>query len=1405
MKPLSIIAGSLSLAILLILTGLQKSTTENQPAGHSLSAHNGLSPQSQNVDMPSAAVDSDWLATVQKNIKQEEYHISFDEASGQYQSPNRNNNIRFYYRPDGFTAQPRVTRVPLFDLTDVDIAEEDKVYRELTPWKLELTVAGLGRGTNLESFDATEIEVDRHTARAADDAMQVNYTNTSEGMRQDFIVKQRPEGDGNLTVKLDIAGDVSFSVDNNTAVFADASGAEAMRYSDLKVWDAAGLPLEAWMEAAGDASLALVVNDFDAEYPITIDPISTSINWQYSPVQKDAEFGFSVSHAGDVNGDGFGDILVGSYLYDKGQNNEGRIFVFHGSASGTSTLVNWSAESDQAGARFGHCVAAAGDVNGDGFGDVVAGAYQYDLNKTNEGALFLWEGSSIGLGDQGAGLPTNADWEDYGQQANANYGISVACAGDVNGDGFSDIIAGAHNYNAGKTDEGIVYVFHGSSTGPSLTCDWLAESNQASAKLGRSVASAGDVNGDGFSDVIIGAFKFNNGKTDEGIALIYHGSATGLLGLGGGGTAAVPGSANWLGEGDQATAYYGFAVGSAGDVNGDGYSDVIVGAYLYNNGQNNEGLACVYHGGQFGVQAPLGQNGNPGNADWTAEANQGSAELGREVGMAGDVNGDGYSDVLLAAHLYDDGQSNEGAAWVYLGGANGLGDDGTPDNADWEVQSNQAGAKFGRSISTAGDVNGDGYSDILVGAYHWDDIYSNAGRAFVYHGGPYGPTATAAWTSSGSSTGTYGFAIAGAGDVNGDGYEDILLGDYFFDNGHTNEGRALLFLGSATGPGSTADWSFERNSDYGNLGFAVAGAGDVNGDGFADVIIGSPAALSTQPRAYVFHGSATGLGSTQDWLTAGQGSLNNYGISVASAGDVNGDGYSDVIVGDWRYTNGENNEGRAYVYHGSASGLSTTADWTQESNQIDAFFGRDVSGAGDVNGDGFSDVAVGASNYDNGQTDEGSVFVYHGSSGGLSSTANWTAEADQASADFGYAVSAAGDVNGDGYSDLAIGARTYDNGQTDEGAVFLWEGSATGLGANGNPGNADWSVESDVANAEFGVSLASAGDVDADGTGDLLVGADEYSNGQSGEGAAFLYLGSSSGLSSSADWSIESDQASAALGRSVASAGDVDGDGDADILVSAPLFNASLTDDGQVSLFLGNSGAGVGRLPQQFRPSSSTAIIAALRSTSQSEVRLRFFGRSFFGRVDATPQYEVIAFGNDFSAGTLIDGTESDLGLNGLTFTEDIDNLSSNTLYKWRARLEFDIAGGAPQRFSAWIYSDGASGLGEADFRTDAAPKQAFAVGGTDAGASRLSLLPAYPNPAQRQVTISFALADQASVRIDVYDARGVLQLTALQTSELQTGSHTIRFEADGLNSGEYFYTVIAGDERSTGSFLLLR
>jgi hypothetical protein len=152
---------------------------------------------------------------------------------------------------------------------------------------------------------------------------------------------------------------------------------------------------------------------------------------------------------------------------------------------------------------------------------------------------------------------------------------------------------------------------------------------------------------------------------------------------------------------------------------------------------------------------------------------------------------------------------------------------------------------------------------------------------------------------------------------------------------------------------------------------------------------------------------------------------------------VNADGYDDVVVGAFLYDNDLVDEGRAYLYLGSSAGLEAAAAWTGESDQEGASFGVSVASAGDVNADGYADLIVGAFYYDNGSPDEGKAFAYVGSAAGLETTAAWTAESDETSSVFGWSVSSAGDVNGDGFADVVVGAPEYEG---TDGRAYVYLG-----------------------------------------------------------------------------------------------------------------------------------------------------------------------------------------------------------------------------------------------------------------------------------------------------------------------------------------------------------------------------
>ncbi len=1067
----------------------------------------------------------------------------------------------------------------------------------------------------------------------------------------------------------------------------------------------------------------------------------------------------------------------------------------------------WTAEADQASAEFGAAVATAGDVNGDGFSDVIVGAHFFANGESFEGRVFVYHGSAAGLS------PVPA-WTAEGNQAQADFGFSVGTAGDVNGDGYSDVIIGARVFDNGETDEGRAFVYHGSANGLAATPAWTAEGNQATAWFGFAVATAGDVNGDGFSDVIVGAPAFDNGQTNEGRIFLYLGSAGGL--------AAVPA---WTAESNRAGALLGGAVATAGDVNGDGYSDPVAGAAQWTNGQSNEGALFVYLGGAGGPGAA---------ASWSYESDQSSAFLGQSVGTAGDVNGDGFSDVIAGAPWFDAGETDEGAVFVFHGSAAGPG--AAP---AWTAGGDQANAHLGNSVAPLGDTNGDGYADVIAGAPDFDDGETNEGQVRVWLGGPAGLAAGAAWTFCPDQAGARaGQSVATAGDVNGDGWSDALAGVPLLDAGETNEGRVFAWHGATSPLSETALWSVEGNSLQGEFGYAVASAGDVNGDGYGDVVVGSRSHTGTkfeQGRVSVFHGSASGLSLTPAWTFDGEFSDVRLGGSVGGAGDVNGDGYDDVIAGARLFQG----TGRAYVWHGSPTGLGATPAWTADGTQAGQSFGGWVAGAGDVNGDGYADVIIGSFHFDVAAQDEGRAFAYHGSPSGLAATPAWTASGDQASAYFGHPVAAAGDVNGDGYGDVIVSAPYYAVTFNEQGRAYVFHGSPIGLG----PAPA-WTATGTQNGERLGQSAAGAGDVNGDGFSDVILGAAYHTGGLVWQGSAFVHFGAPAGLSVAPDWTADGPSEFGAFGYSVASAGDVDGDGFSDVIVGAfgggtspasahvfhgaadgpgpepawttptpqngsafgscvasagdvdgdgfadailgaPWYQNPTTREGLAILHHGNGGECRITLPRQQRTDGVTPIGTHGRSDSETAFRIRAIMLSAFGRTRLQMEHEAKPLGVPFDGTNTIPGGYFDIGSDGIIhFNRLVGGLEPATRYHWRVRAKYDLVRTPFQRNGPWIHLP-SRGWNEADLRTGGTsvvgvPVPAIAAGAT--GGVRLALRASGPNPANGPVELRLALGAPATVVVDVLDVRGRRVAGILRGAHLDAGSHALSW--DGRDTG---------------------
>ncbi len=931
---------------------------------------------------------------------------------------------------------------------------------------------------------------------------------------------------------------------------------------------------------------------------IALSSLSGADGFRIDTGQYGSGLGFSVAGAGDVNGDGFADLILGAPgAYDCGCYVPGAAYVIFGHAGPFAPALDVSALDGSNGFRIlgvydlgaaGYSVSSAGDINGDGFDDVIVGAPFAAYCGCPVGEAYVVFGTDAGFP---AGIDVSLSTLDgttgftiRGRYGGDNAGFSVSAAGDVNGDGFADLIVGSPGAYGATYFDGEAYVVFGKASGfdPVIELSGLDGSNGFAllgateyGAAGFSVAGAGDINGDGFADLIVGAPYAEYGA----------GGAYVVFGTGGGFASSVA-----LGGLDGSNGFFilgpdgygaGFAVSSAGDFNGDGFDDLIVGAPGCGC---SDGFAYVIYGkaGGFGSLIDLNSLALDGSNGFLIRGAAPYGEIGHSVAGGGDVNGDGFDDLIVGAPYAYGGAYYGGEAYVIFGG------------------------NFTASVTFLGGTGANSFTgtaaaERFVGGLG-DDVLVGNGGADVFEGGAGSDLIVA----SGSTAPLRADGGSGIDTFRADGLDDTALnlpgylrsiekidltggtadtlvldkptviaitglnGDAFSDNTllvKGDVGDRLVFGEDWTQGAVVVNPLGETGSyvTYTNGALAVLVESDVT-------------VTYDTPRDGLFAiANLTGLnGFRLDGVAANDRS----GRWVASAGDVNGDGYDDLIIGGLTDTNGVNS-GSAYVVFGKASGFTMPVELSALDGstgfRIDGAAALDglgrVGAAGDVNGDGFADLIVGAP-YATG-FGPGAAYVVFGKASGFASAIDVSSldgttgfKLSTAGAVFdstGYAVTTAGDLNGDGFDDVIVAAPGADFAVTGAGAVYVVFGQASGFASsidlsalNGADG---FRLDGVSLYSLAGTSVASAGDVNGDGFADLIVGAINAPSFPGGPGAAYVVFGSASGFASAIslsaldgttgfrlDGAVGGNQA----GRSVASAGDVNGDGFDDVIVGAP-------------------------------------------------------------------------------------------------------------------------------------------------------------------------------------------------------------------------------------------------------------
>ena len=500
-----------------------------------------------------------------------------------------------------------------------------------------------------------------------------------------------------------------------------------------------------------------------------------------------------------------------------------------------------------------------------------------------------------------------------GEAAGDQSGLAVSNAGDINGDGIDDLIIGAWVADPNGSRSGSSYAVFGSKNGFPATLQlssldgtngFRMDGEAAYDYSGNDVSNAGDINGDGIDDLIIGAFGGDPNDDRSGSSYVVFGKRepfVDTLQLSG-----LDGTNGFKLDGEAIRDYSGMSVSNAGDINGDGIDDLAIGAFLANSSAIESGRSYVVFGSSKGFSSTLQLSSLDGTNGFKLDGELKGDKAGQSVSNAGDINGDGIDDLVVGARWANITGENSGRSYVVFGSRDGFSPTLQLSSLDgingFKLDGEAARDYAGFPVSYAGDINGDGIDDLLIGAFGADPNGSRSGSSYAVFGSKNGFPATLQLSSLDGINGfrmdgeaasdNSGFSVSNAGDINGDGIDDLVIGAWLADANGNRSGRSYLVFGTREPFVATLQLSSLDGTDGFKLdgeardqsGTSVSNAGDINGDGIDDLLIGAKSADpngSASGRTYVVFGGVTGPGEIPD-LNLPPGGLNFSDLMIGS-------------------------------------------------------------------------------------------------------------------------------------------------------------------------------------------------------------------------------------------------------------------------------------------------------------------------------------------------------------------------------------------------------------------------------------------------------------------------------------------------------------------------------------------